>query len=137
MIKTPLTKEDFERILANIEYKSKPTWKLIVRDLEQEHYVLQVEDKQGMDNFSDAPFPWRGRKWLLSVHMTVSEVVRTAYKAIQAAEEHEMAENFRYKGVALFDPHRNVDLLVKAGFNVTEGEYNVTIDSRDNRSVGI
>lgn len=45
--------------------------------------------------------------------MAVSELVRTAYKAVQTAMMHELDEKFKYKGVAIYDPHRNVDLLVE------------------------
>lgn len=54
-----------------------------------------------------------GRKWMLSTHMTRSEVVQTAFKAIMSAEEHETREMFRYKGQAIFGPHFNVEALVK------------------------
>ena len=39
------------------------------------------------------------RKWVLSYHMTETEIVNTAFKAIQAAEDHEIREFFRYKGI--------------------------------------
>jgi hypothetical protein len=51
------------------------------------------------------------RKWQLSYHMTNSELVRTAYKAVLAAEEHEAAEAFHYKNVMVYNPHMNVEQL--------------------------
>jgi len=53
-----------------------------------------------------------GRKWRLSQHMTKSEIVQTAFKAILTAEEHEVREKFLYRGHAIFGPHLNVDALV-------------------------
>ena len=59
-----------------------------------------------------APYEWGGRKWRISVHMTVSEVVQTALMAMLAAVEHEAREAFRYRGKAIFGPHFNVEHLV-------------------------
>lgn len=54
---------------------------------------------------------WGGRKWPLSTHMTRSEIVQTALKAVLTAEEHEAREQFRYRGEAIFGPHINVDAM--------------------------
>lgn len=58
------------------------------------------------------------RKWMLSPHMTATEIVRTALKAILAAVEHEALEDFKYKGVAIHNPHTDVESLVKAATEV-------------------
>ncbi len=55
--------------------------------------------------------PWTGRKWMLSPHMVLSEIVRTAYLAYEAAERHEIQEAFRYKGAAVMGPHQHMDEL--------------------------
>lgn len=52
-----------------------------------------------------------GRKWRVSMHMTRSEIVQTALKAVLTAEEHEARERFLYGGRAIFGPHLNVDTL--------------------------
>ena len=66
----------------------------------------------GICNTTGAPLAWNGRKWMLSRHMTVSEVVQTAFKAVMTALEHEARENFKYRGAAIFGPHFNVERLV-------------------------
>ena len=48
------------------------------------------------------------RKWLLSENMTDTELVRTCWKAVQAAVEHEAAENFKFKDQPIYSPHHNV-----------------------------
>lgn len=55
----------------------------------------------------------RGRKWLLSQHMTKSEFIQTCLKAVLTAEEHEIRERFTYKGEAIFGPHFDVDELYR------------------------
>lgn len=53
------------------------------------------------------------RKWVLQFTMSNTEVVRTAYKAAEAAMIHELQEQFRYRGVRVYDPHLDVEQLVK------------------------
>jgi len=55
----------------------------------------------------------KGRKWLLSQHMTDSEIVQTALLAVLVCEEHEARERFRYRGAAIFGPHQDVEDLVR------------------------
>ena len=55
----------------------------------------------------------RCRKWLLSFHMVPSEVVRTAFKAVEAAVLHETQEAFKYKGCRVYNPHFDIDALVE------------------------
>lgn len=57
------------------------------------------------------PAEWTGRKWLLSEHMTRSEIVQTAWKAVLTAVEHEAREAFTYRGKPIFGPHFNVEFL--------------------------
>lgn len=102
-----LTKKDFENIVSNIEYKD---WRLRVGQNE-EHFFLQVLF-DAPDNHTGIIEEQRCRKWQLSVYMTKSEVVRTAYKAVLAAEEHEVGEHFKYKDELIFNPHVDVETLV-------------------------
>ncbi len=52
------------------------------------------------------------REWILP-SITPSDIVKTAWMAIQAAEEHEMRENFRYRGKRIFSPHFDVDKMAE------------------------
>ena len=51
------------------------------------------------------------RKWYISPWATKSELVQTALKLVITALEHEAREQFRYKDVAVFGPHFDVDRL--------------------------
>src|SRR4051812_14184916 len=64
-----------------------------------------------LDLVSGKPHAQHGRKWLLSEHMTKSEIVLTAFKAVLTAEEHEVRESFKYFGRAIFNPHVDVETL--------------------------
>lgn len=55
----------------------------------------------------------KGRKFRLSIHMTKSEVVQTAFMAGLAFMEHEYREFFTYRDEAIFQPHWDVDDLVE------------------------
>lgn len=67
---------------------------------------------RGECNITGEKMDWRGRKWMLSEHMTDGEIVQTAFKAILTALEHEARETFRYLGQAIFDPHFDLERLV-------------------------
>lgn len=74
---------------------------------------LRVHNPEGIDNVTSEDMPWSGRWWRLSEHMTDSEIVGTAFKAIITCLEHEARENFLYKGQAVYDAHLDVEELVK------------------------
>lgn len=63
----------------------------------------------------------KGRKWLLSKHMTDSEIVQTAFLAIKIAEEHKLRENFLFNGAAIFGPH--LDLFALSS-DINSGQLN-------------
>ena len=98
--------ERFRQILADISYRD---WTFHVgRDGERCYLQVRFEE---LDPETGRVEPWGGRKWFLSPHMTRSEVVQTALKAVLTAEEHEARERFRYRGRAIFGPHYDVDRL--------------------------
>lgn len=107
-----LTPLDFRRILARIQLKSEPTWLIELRYDEKRPY-LQVQDPAGTCNITGKPMPWHARKWMLSPHMTETEVVTTAFKAYMAAIEHEAREGFLYREQSIFDPHISVEDLFR------------------------
>ena len=101
---------DFYDLIAIAEDITYKDWQLKVAtldtDYEDDHMYLQWQ-------FIDDGKIQKGRKWLLSSHMTKSEVVSTALKAAITAEEHEARENFRYKSRRIFGPHFDVDVLAE------------------------
>lgn len=52
------------------------------------------------------------RMWYLWPGMESTGIVKTAWAATLAAEEHEAREQFRYRGVKVFNPHLDIDALV-------------------------
>ena len=98
--------EDVDRILSNVKYvdASGQAWVWYVSVGPVFYLQVQFIDPQTGE-------PQHGRKWLLSNHMTVSEVVLTAWKAVHTAEEHEARERFTYKGAHIFGPHLDVETL--------------------------
>lgn len=99
----------FARVLLDVEY---PGMDLVVRADGDRAYLqarFRADDQE-----------WGGRKWLLSPHMTKSEVVQTALKAVLTAVEHEAREHFLYRGRAVFGPHYDVDALHEIAESVDE-----------------
>lgn len=90
-----------------------------------EHFVLQATWSE-IDIVTDRYATQHSRKWLLSPHMTRSEIVQTCYKLAITAVEHRARETFKYRGCRIFGPHFDVDrlhqLCVERGFDVRDTE---------------
>lgn len=86
-------------------------WKIEVH-IDGHRPYMQVHVIDGRDSETGQPLEWTGRKWMLSPFMCKNEIVTTAFKAVMTAMEHEIRENFRYRGVAIFNPHVDPDALV-------------------------
>lgn len=86
-------------------------WKLKISSGEERVY-LQITCNDTC-NVTNEDFNWSGRKWYLSPHMTDGELVQTALKACLTAAEHEIREQFKYRGVSIFDPHYDIEKLVE------------------------
>lgn len=100
------TREDIAAILALVKYKS---WDFSLMPkgdgfLLQALFVAPCE-RTGLDCIQHC------RKWYVSPFACKSEIVCTAFKAVQAAEDHELRERFLYRGRAIFNPHVDVDVL--------------------------
>ena len=109
-----MTFEECQSIVGHIAYRG---WKFRLTK-KGDGFLLQVSFL-GPDAKTGYHEIQKGRKWYVSSHSCVGEVVRTAYKAIEAAEEHERDEHFTYRGAAIYDPHRDVDqvaMLEKESF---------------------
>lgn len=98
----------YEDIIKRVHYKD---WEIKIQPSHDgaSYYYLQVCFIVGGETHS-------GRKWLLSQHMTESEIVQTALLAVLTAEEHEAREKFTYLDEPVFGPHLNVDRL----FDITQ-----------------
>jgi hypothetical protein len=53
------------------------------------------------------------RRWVVSKHSTPSEIAQTVLKAALTSSEHMVREHFTYKGVRIFNPHIDIEELVK------------------------
>jgi hypothetical protein len=101
-----MTLKYIQSILSNIKYKN---WD-IVAEARLDCFVIQVQF-QGINVDTGKMELQKCRKWFISQHACLNEVVTTAHKAVEAAEKHEMNENFKYYGYAIFNPHLHPDLI--------------------------
>lgn len=101
-----LALKDMRAIVGEIAFDG---WRFMVRKDRSRPY-LQVS-ACGRCNVTGGALDWTGRKWFLSPHMTRSEVVQTAFKAVMTAVEHETRERFAWRGRAIFGPHFDIDQL--------------------------
>lgn len=104
------TLQDFLLIFAEVHFRD---WRFCVevRDSAPDVFYLVIEFDEPC-NVTGKPATQRSRKWLLSPHMTRSEVVQTAWLAVKTAMEHEMREQFLFRGEAIFGPHFDVGALI-------------------------
>lgn len=52
------------------------------------------------------------RKWAFPAGQSEDQIVNTCFKAILTSMEHRTREHFRYQGVAVMGPHRDLDDVV-------------------------
>lgn len=103
------TKENIQTILDKIQYKD---WKF--RLLEKGDGFLIQATFIAEDIHSKIIEEQFCRKFYVSSHSCDNEIVRTVYLAVQQAEMHELDENFKYLGKAIFDPHLNMERLAQS-----------------------
>lgn len=113
--------EEITQIIDQISYKD---WAFVVVEYMSCIY-LQVQFNAPDNNDPTNLERQHGRKWLISPHMTRSEIVQTALKAVLTAEEHEAREKFTYKGCTPFAPHFDVDLLCSLASIPEEASFDV------------
>jgi hypothetical protein len=100
--------QHFDDVLTRVDF---PEFYFVV-SVSKGAFYFQIECN-GRCNVTDAQARWKSRKWLLSPHMTDGEIVQTAFLAVLTALEHEARERFKYRGVSIFDPHYDVEELVR------------------------
>lgn len=102
-----MTPKEMQQLLdLQVKYKD---WRFVV--CYDGKTWLQIEFRAKDTVTGEECKDWKSRKWLLSEHMTKSEIVQTAFKAVLTALEHEARESFLYCGKPIFGPHFNVDTL--------------------------
>lgn len=102
-----MTEEKLRGILSNISFRD---WWFEVQN-KGDGFLMQAVF-MGPDTITGKVEEQRCRKWYISSHAVDGEVVRTAWKAIEAAVVHEAAEEFYYKATRIYDPHRDPEALI-------------------------
>ena len=103
------TLKDIKKIIEDVNFKD---WQIYVNKSHDSRMYLQiiftapcVTTKEMLEQ--------KCRKWWLSPYMTETEIVGTAYKAVVAAMDHEVREHFTYKNRTIYNPHFEVNDLIK------------------------
>lgn len=96
----------------------------IIADVSFRNFVFSLEEREGgfllqvsfpaIDVVTGEPDIQKCRKWYISRHATEAEVVKTCLLAVIQAMEHEVREEFKYKGKAIFNPHTSLHALYYA-----------------------
>lgn len=105
-----LTEQHLKFLLSRITFRD---WSFRVMQ-SGDGFLVQVAFV-APDSRDGADREQRGRKWYVSRHATVSEIMQTALAAVLAAVEHEAREDFLVDGRAIYHPHHQlVDLIMIA-----------------------
>lgn len=99
---------ELRELINKVKYKD---WDIVLRYNDDKPYIQIQFDAP--DSFTKVVERQYCRKWTLSYYMTDSEVIRTAYKAVEAAVIHEMQEDFRFMEEPIFRPHYDVYKLLE------------------------
>lgn len=105
-----MNRQEIESILSDITYKDHWEFRLIDLEREAGGWLFQIRFWEKC-NVTGEEGLQSCRKWFISKHSSRNEVVRTVLKAVLVAEEHEIYEQFRYKGQMIFNPHVDYDAL--------------------------
>lgn len=98
-----------EEIVAIVKEIKFLDWKFFIME-KGDGFLLQIKFFAADSTQPGAePVLQSCRKWYISSHSVKAEVVRTAWKAVEAAVLHEAQEEFKYRGVAIFNPHLDPD----------------------------
>jgi len=122
--------------------------KNIVADIRYKDWTLRAERDNADENgrvflqwvYADACVitgnteEWHCRKWYLSPHMLESEIVKTAFAAALAAEEHDTREKFSYKSIRLFNPHISLEAMMEAATRETTRANPIDEDLKNKES---
>lgn len=82
-------------------------------------YMLRTTFRRPERNTGDIAIGY-GRWWFVPHDVTLSGVVKTAYKAAMLILEHELMESFKWQGKRVFDPHNSVEALASLSNDTPE-----------------
>lgn len=102
-----MTYSELRELVDRISFKD---WRFLLH-VKGDGFLLQLAF-DAPDSVSGKVEEQRCRKWYISSHACRAEVIRTAWKAVEAAVNHEAAELFKYKGATIFSPHIDPDALL-------------------------
>ena len=108
-----LTSQPFSDRLAEVLSRVSYPGLTLETSREGPNLFLRVTCPGGVCSITGKAWSWNGRWWRLSAHMTPSEIVGTAFKAVITALEHEARECFTYRGQAVYDAHLDVEVLAQ------------------------
>lgn len=83
---------------------------------DEEAYHVRIRKENDVCNVTRQPgYSWEGRRWVIEPHYDESHVLRTLWACFMATMEHELREQFIYKGKLPFGPHFDIaDVMAKA-----------------------
>lgn len=96
-------------LVADIDYRRDGEWDIVIK-LDGDVPYIQVRHHRR--DIVTGEMGWgAGGKYRLSEYATDSEIVQAVFGLFKAYEEHEVRENFEWRGRRIFGPHMDVRAL--------------------------
>jgi hypothetical protein len=106
-----MTLDEIKEVASRIKYLD---WKLVVKESGERPYLQWHFRAANTDpGSSNELIEQRSGKCWLSYFMIPQEIERNAYLALVRAVEHELNENYYYRGYQIHNPHVDPDALVE------------------------
>lgn len=103
------TKESLQKFVDELEFNDW-TFKLGFKN-DVPYLQIKFMARSNMHPEDPTLYEQSCRKWMLSYYMELDELMSTAWKAVQAAIEHEAREQFKWRGEPIFRPHIDPHVL--------------------------
>lgn len=103
-----MTLSRIQNILQQVKFND---WTFVSKPMGDGFYI-QVQF-HAPDNHGEGTTEQHGGKYYISKHAIKDEIIKTAWKAVISAVEHEAREQFLYCGIPIFDPHTSCDRLLE------------------------
>ena len=103
------TKESLQQFVNELEFNDW-TFKLGFKN-DVPYLQIKFMARSNMHPEDETLYLQSCRKWMLSYYMELDELVSTAWKAVQAAIEHEAREQFKWRGEPILRPHVDPHVL--------------------------
>lgn len=108
-----MTLDELDRIVSEIAL---PNQMRFVTGSDGDLLTIKIRRDDDVCHVTKQPgYSWEGRRWIIEDHYDESHVLRAAWACFISTMEHELREQFVYKGKLPFEAHFDIaDVMARA-----------------------